>query len=720
MGRFSQLGLPLATPVSTYDKTKWYYAADFQSKVLNGQTVWGAPLTSVADVFTLSGGTMTPAFVYVTANGRAFCFNTISATPTIGLLQFNFTTGAWTWVGRIQMTLANAAATTHVTHVAAIYDGASSAVTTGWKIVLGTTGSVVVNGGFFVANNVALSDFTSSPTVFWSAIATGAKATYFYQDPTAKGVNHVQTVLNGGDIDPATQYLYGQNGVVATPNFVAYDLTQSPAITDSSSTIQSSTTLYAGTAPSAFFLYGASLPPFAANDQVVLTGTAPTGFTASTASAAQTVYFIRDIQLVSGNYYFNLSATSGGAAITPTSAVVSGMTIMRAFGISTNSFLSAKKTGTVTGLSGTILNLNNHRVYTPTDGPNSGSVVYSLPTSTGGLWEFKVSDFTAAATTLPSASNVNTNGTGIDYTAIVPLLCDVMPEISQRIIMNSAAQFLTKYWANSAITTAFGGQSEEWIETKSLPTLQFGLTAVNSMCARSGWLFISGITAGQRVIIAVDLKAEAMFGLSYMTTPVTPTPGWILKFVQTYEQLFDLTDSFTIQYKTAATSTDAVFNNPATGWTTLPNQVDESGAALQAFTQFRILNDIATFFASTPAQLYDVLVGYLLPGDSSDNWVLDNDLTTQGTGSPSYAWFYLKTAYASGTVPPLTARVKDTSGTQIFSATTAANPTSFAYSTDGGTTTNALGTIPNTVGTLLRVLVNPTPSGLALPSLSES
>jgi hypothetical protein len=98
---------------------------------------------------------------------------------------------------------------------------------------------------------------------------------------------------------------------------------------------------------------------------------------------------------------------------------------------------------------------------------------------------------------------------------------------------------------------------------------------------------------------------------------------------------------------------------------------------------------------------------------------MDNDNTTQGSGSPSYVAFYLRTAYASA-VPTMYGRVIDLSGNQIFAANTASNPTTFQYSTDGGTTWTALGTVPNTVGTKLRMLVTPTPSVVASVSIRES
>ena len=67
------------------------------------------------------------------------------------------------------------------------------------------------------------------------------------------------------------------------------------------------------------------------------------------------------------------------------------------------------------------------------------------------------------------------------------------------------------------------------------------------------------------------------------------------------------------------------------------------------------------------------------------------------------------------------ARVYDTNGNLIFSANTTSNPTAFQYSTNDGTSWNALGTIPNTVDTRVRVLVSPTPVvTVAQPSLRES
>jgi hypothetical protein len=155
------------------------------------------------------------------------------------------------------------------------------------------------------------------------------------------------------------------------------------------------------------------------------------------------------------------------------------------------------------------------------------------------------------------------------------------------------------------------------------------------------------------------------------------------------------------------------------GWTRINTSQDLTSISIGPFYQMCITYQVISLDTQTPAQVNDIVFAYLPPGESSDNWVADIDNSTQGTSSPSYASFYLASAYSSS-VPALFARVVDSSGSTVFSANTSANPTAFQYSVNGGTTWLPLGIIPNTVGTRIRVLVTPVPSAEAFISLRES
>ena len=57
------------------------------------------------------------------------------------------------------------------------------------------------------------------------------------------------------------------------------------------------------------------------------------------------------------------------------------------------------------------------------------------------------------------------------------------------------------------------------------------------------------------------------------------------------------------------------------------------------FYQVCVTFDVLTLDANTPAQVNDILMTFLLPGESVDDFQLDVDSTTVGTATPSYVGF---------------------------------------------------------------------------------
>lgn len=716
--------------VTTYDKTKTYLAGRAFQKTLNGQLVVGPPLTNFMDWQTDLG--FAPTFVWLTGNGR--CFGISAATASVvnvGVYQFDLTgQTAPVAIGSIKVQLPNLAATTHTLKDFKVYDGASPATVTGWQILIATTGSVLINGGDFLVNNISQSQFVlvSVPTV-GMAISTGATGVYKLEDPGNIGVNNNLTSIQGGMLDTTNRKWYFHNGLVAATQIGIWDLTVSPAVNNTYTTPTAQTTLYAGTSPAAFFkLPTITASGFVANDPVVLTGTVPTGFTAST-SAAMTAYFIRDIQVIGSDTYFNLSATSGGAAITPTSSVASGMSIMRAWGTS-SSLWTSTKTGNLTGFAGVFLLTNCEKAFTPNTAqdPNLPSalnnVLCGFILTTTNMFIFKLSDITNGATTLPSLATVNVVGTGTDFTAETPLVGTYSGNLSQAIYASNTSQFYGKYWQNSIIANFFGGQGTQWWETIKPKTLPFQMVAVAGISSGQGWLLVSSITVGQRGIFFMDLKSDVSYAYSFVTSAVLATKNVaFFKFIQTLEQLFDITDSIVFSYKTATTSGDAVFNDPTTGWTTIPISQLLTSFNLQAFSQFRFDFDIASLLENTPAQIQDFFAAVQLTTEISDYWEGSNDNTTQSGGSPQYVAFRQTTVYAS--LPSkLVVRGVDDSGNIIQMFDTSSSLTPFSQSNNNGTSWAALGSIGslfNVAGTSeIRVVVS-SPAGTRLTwSISES
>ena len=100
----------------------------------------------------------------------------------------------------------------------------------------------------------------------------------------------------------------------------------------------------------------------------------------------------------------------------------------------------------------------------------------------------------------------------------------------------------------------------------------------------------------------------------------------------------------------------------------------------------------------------------------SDNWEYSQD--DSSASSPARVSFRMKKAYGS-VVPTLYFRAHDLSNSNIVDHNSVTNIGNFDYSTDGGVNWLSLGTIPNTVGTLVRYTFSVSPSVDVRPSLRE-
>ena len=720
-------------------------------KTINSQSVIGPALTNFIDVQTLAG--FIPSFSYYNPNtNRLFVLGPVAATPTVALFNFNNSTGAYSYVGKISMALGNAAATTYVHAGFTVYE--NGGVIT---VCYSGSGSVVVNGGTYIAANLAVSDFTIGGTVITPASGSNQKAVYFLQDSAALGAAHVASTPWGNCLPQFSSTagintkLYQWNGTLALPQIYVWDLAVTPTVAGIiTNGVSAQTTLYAGTAPSAFFTMGASNNGYANGDAIVLqngTGNVPSNFTqwvtGTLQVAASNVYFIRDLQLVSGNYYFNLATTAGGAAVTPASST-SSFSMLRAFGTCSSNF--AFKTGVFsTAFSlGAILKVNTVGYCKPTSSPanaalNGQDCLYMYTTT--GLYIGKISDLSSGSTSWASMTftGINITGTGIDVVApTVAIGCysgqGLTGALDKFIYVTNTSTYVAKPYQNSNISYVFGGITNTYYETLNPVTTQMGATALTGINCVGGWLFACSSGIGQRGIVFADVGSDAGQGYSGVISPVLSVqPGTVFKSINTIEQLFDYTDSFNFWIRNGSTSSDAAFSSGtlpvgsptssgvvSNGWTSIKTAVDLSSSTIGPYFQLCATYQIMTLLANTPAQIQDMQYTCSPPTEQSDNWSVDNDNTTQGLGSPSYVSWRLQATYSSS-VPTLYARVQDVNGNVIFSANTSANPTSFQYSTNAGSSWSPLGTIPNTVDTRVRVLVSPTPGvSVAFPNIRES
>lgn len=677
--------------VTSYDKTKTTILGRVTQKTIDSVPVLGPPLTKFIDVSTDSGGLVPGGPIYFSSNDRLFLLTAV-ATGSASLMLYNFSaaTGAYSYVGRILLVFPNSATTTHTLRSLRVYDGASVGATTGWKVFIMTSGSIAENGGLFMANNIALSDFAIlSPPSIPFAIANNTKAMYQLQDPVAMGIATPFLTPMGMALDRSAQVLYASTGTAASMSMMGFDVAQAPNVVSLTVTPPAN-----GSSTWTCTNHG-----LAANDLVVLTSNVPTPFVAST-TTTHTPYWVHSGNLTANT--FELKTTKAGGASTASTQTLGGTgTAVRAWGASNSMFLNSKKTGVIaTGFAGTALLTDAQHLATISDvnSPNNGQHCYIFPTSTA-FYTFRVSDIATSVTSLPTASGVNIAGNGTDIVA--PTATFAQYSESTGMIVYTVAQFsfVLKRLINSQIAATFGGQVNTWLENTGAVANYFRASGLLGMECRDGWLMVTSSTVGQRGIIALDLRSDDRFDFSKVISPVVDLgAAGRLKFVSTIEQLFDITDTLAIYYRTASTSSDPVFNSDSGGWTQIDTAEDLSASALQRYVQVKLGFNVATLLSSVPTQVNDVVLGYQPESEISERWLGSVDNTSPNGASPAYSAFRLIRTYSSS-VPTLFFRAYDDNGVLVASANTSANPSFFEYSTNNGGSWNALGTVPNTAGT---------------------
>ena len=194
-------------------------------------------------------------------------------------------------------------------------------------------------------------------------------------------------------------------------------------------------------------------------------------------------------------------------------------------------------------------------------------------------------------------------------------------------------------------------------------------------------------------------------------TKVLNNPNAALKFITSYEKLFQDTGNIEVKYRTSG------FGSISGGWISLDAFSDLSASVITSNQiQFKICFSMQSEGSSSPAQINELLIGVEANNSISDNWEFSDDFSDNNV--PSRSAFRLKLAYSS-TVPTLYYRAYDLSDALLINHNTVTNAANFEYSTDNGTSWIPLGTIPNTVGTLVRYTFTSPPGVDVRPGLKE-
>jgi len=663
----------LTQVVGSYDQTKTTISGRVASKTVDSLPVLGAPLTKYMDFFTDSLGSIPTGAMYASPNGRLFVVGTVAAGQIpIFLYTFNYADGSFAFVGRINLTSPNNAATTHTIKDIRVIDTG----TTGWKIYVATVGSVVINGGTFCANSIDLADFVpvAAPTIPF-ATGNGQKAVYFSQNGSATGVNQAETTAAALIYDSNTNRMYTHNGIAATHQYFVRDTTASLTYTSASVSVS--------VAAPGKVTYNSH--PYLANDPVVfIAGTVPTGLVVGT------VYYVRN---PSAND-FELSLTTGGASITTTGSVSVGAVIGRAFGTTSADFLY--KTGNLPALTGVMLTNGSERKAVPVAAPLNGGTLNGnacafIATSTN-IYLGLLSELTTGTTSWPSLTTSNILGTTNQITAATPAFATWSDELDCALYTTNTTKIVGKQVVNNLIKYLFGEINNTYLETTSPAVVEMGLAAIAAIATESGWFFVAGSTIGQRGIICMDMRSDSSVDYSYIVTKVINTPNQQIYVLNTLEALYTSTGNVKLQYRTSG------FGSISGGWTDIALGTDLSAITTASQIQFKILFNMQSEGASSPAQVNELLLGYIDNVELDEHFEYSHD--NSSTGSPTRVAFRLKNAFQSS-VPTLTFKSYDLSDTLLISQTTVSHPANFEYSTNSGSSWLPLGTIPNTVGTLI-------------------
>jgi hypothetical protein len=754
----------LTSVTGTYDQTKTTIQGRVTQKTISGSDYLGPPLTKFNDVFTDIGGVLFPSGpIAKNATNRVFV-PFLVASGTFGIALYNHTpnTNTSVYVGQIRFNVPNLAATVHTIRALQVVDTG----TTGWKIFMSTTGSVALNGGTLLINNVDLADFITSPPTFGFATGNNQKAvyklidnvstyttsvsvsvatpgkvtftshpfyvndpvvfvygtlptglalntTYYVRNPSANdfelsatvggasitttgspgtaqiGGVYYQTSIAGSVYESATNRLYVHNGIAATHQYHIYDTSASPTysavsglvVDDVSDVIQD------------------TAHPYQNNDPVFITN-----LTGGAGLTNNTNYFVRN---ATANTY-QLSATSGGAAINITTPGTA--TVGRSFATTGSCFV--RKTANLPALSGTLLLTDSEAYALPGHTINSGSPCAFFATTTQ-LYLGKLSELTAGATTWPSLTSSNVLGSTNQYTTPTPTYATWSNVLDAAIFVTNGSKFIIKQVVNNVILQDFGRLNNVYYEGFAAPaTVANGLFTIGGIHVNDGALFFTGLTTGQRGFITIDFKSDASYDYSYLVTPVLDTPASIYEVLSSIEsRQINETGGLIVYYRTSG------FGSISGGWTLVPSLASMTSLATGSQVQFKVLFQQQSQSFSTPTQIQELFLGTTTLSEISDNWEYSDD--NSDNTSPSRTAFRLKKAYVSS-VPTLYYRAYDLSDALLINNNTVTNSANFEYSTDNGMSWSPLGTIPNTVGTLIRYTFTSPPGVAIRPGLRES
>jgi hypothetical protein len=766
----------------TYSQTRTTTQGRVTQRTIDSKPVLGPSPTRFLDVFSDTAGAFTPTTtMFATDNARIFMIGAIAAgaIPVV-CYEINQTTGVHTYVGRINISIPSSPAITHTIRSIKVIDNGIS----GWKVYIVATGTGLVGGsGVLLANNLARADFSqvsppnipfatgnnqkavyqlgrlasltsrsmtitvATPVKFnftghgfqnndqvyftsqvgaaWTTSTFTVNVKYFVRNasandfelsasfngtsigaaagPTSVVMQPVNQEIDafGAIIDVAANRLYTHVGTAANPQYFVRDTSVAPTYSTQTANI------VAGT-PGKIQI---NAHGYTENEPIqFLAGALPVAFTLNT------TYFIRNLTAND----FELALTQGGASITVATSAT-GVTVGKAFGYTDSQWLH--QTSIMPAITGSLLaSTDVEAIATPVNAPLNGPLLNGQKcaffATSSNLYLGRLDELTAGATTWPSLTTSNMLGLPSQIVAPAVVSASWSDALDHAIILmgqatNNAFRFMLKKVENNKFTALFGDYCMEAYETttKEAYEMRPALPYLN-FTNHAGWLFALSGAIGQRGVFAADLRSDTLLDQSYIVSKVVDFPdNAVLKNIQVMKELVKTGGEVKVEYRTSG------FASISGSWLELdPDQ--ELSIPVADKIQFKLSFKTFSFDRTSHVQISDIFIGYEAQEDLSDNWEYSYD--DSSSGSPTRIGFRLKQTYVTSVPSTLKFQAADLSGLILVSQTITTNPSNFQYSTDGGTTWIALGTIPNTVGTLVRYTFTSPPGTDIRPSLKDS
>jgi hypothetical protein len=373
------------------------------------------------------------------------------------------------------------------------------------------------------------------------------------------------------------------------------------------------------------------------------------------------------------------------------------------------------QTGNLPALIGNLLLANSVELTVPASGANSGENCLIFHT-TSTMYRGRISDLTDGATLWPSLEFANNFGALNNFVTQATLRATYSESLQKVILLLSSstapATVMIKDFANDnhdLITTILSADNNEAIEKEmykfKTPIAPLGFDS------RLGYLAIISGTTGARGIYTANFDADDVYDQTSVISPVLSIKNdQVFRFTAGFVRP-ELASPIKVYYRTSGFGV-------ATGeWVAVANDLDFGGiSSPSGFIQIKINFKVLYNDTSNGIQLYSAELVTRSADVISDFWEYSHKDSSPNL--PSRAAFRLKKSYPS-VVPTLVFRARDLDDNIYVQGNTAVNADRFEYSTDNGLNWIAVGTIPNTIGTLVRYNIEVPPGIDVRTSLRE-